>query len=161
MREAKLSNDVALAKIRSEAFAKQLELTFMALEYRNQGGYASISGNSSGGVGITAGAGAGTANGSSILSTYEPNSSNGTSFVAQGGNATAQDAVKYGTFSNGYQPKGISGHGYLSKTGSTRTMSGSMTKSGKDQDQNIWAAEDGTFWVWNGKLEKYEQIYAQ
>lgn len=72
------------------------------------------------------------------------------------------DVSKYGAFSttdvNGtaYQPKGISGHGYLSKTGDkisvkTQTLRGAKTTV----KQNIWKAEDGTKWVWDGTRNTY------
>lgn len=69
------------------------------------------------------------------------------------------DAAKYGTFSNGYQPKGISGHGELSKTGNTLTFN-TQTLSGQRQTvtQNIWKAKDGTKWYWDGRYNKYIQI---
>lgn len=69
------------------------------------------------------------------------------------------DAKKYGVFSNGYQPKGISGHGKLSKSGKTVQIS-TQTLSGKKQTlvQNVWKAEDGTSWYWEGRQNKYIQI---
>ena len=69
------------------------------------------------------------------------------------------DANKYGTFSNGYQPKGISGHGTLKKAGDTITFK-TQTLSGQKQTvtQNIWKAEDGTKWYWDGYQNSYIQI---
>ena len=69
------------------------------------------------------------------------------------------DAKIYGTFSNGYQPKGISGHGKLKKTGK-KTEVDTWTLSGKLQTvvQNIWEAEDGTKWYWQGRDNKYIQL---
>lgn len=66
------------------------------------------------------------------------------------------DANKYGTFSNGYQPKGISGHGKLSKTGDTITFT-TQTLYGQKQTvtQNIWKAADGTTWYWDGRRNQY------
>lgn len=61
---------------------------------------------------------------------------------------TSQDAKIYGTFSNGYQPKGISGHGALSKTGRT-------AQAGNGNYQNVWQAEDGTYWFWDGNTRTY------
>ena len=58
------------------------------------------------------------------------------------------DADTYGTFSNGYQPKGISGHGSLSKTGDKITVNGNK--------QNVWRAEDGTTWYWDGSVRQYK-----
>ena len=69
------------------------------------------------------------------------------------------DAKKYGTYSNGYQPKGISGHGTLKKSGDTLTFD-TNTLSGQQQTltQNIWKAEDGTNWYWDGRYNKYIQL---
>lgn len=69
------------------------------------------------------------------------------------------DANKYGTFANGYQPKGISGHGTLSKTSDTITFK-TQTLSGQSQTvtQNIWKAKDGTKWYWEGRQNRYIQI---
>ena len=68
------------------------------------------------------------------------------------------DAKLYGTFSNGYQPKGIFAHGTLKKTGDTITFN-TQTLSGQKQTvtQNIWKAEDGTKWYWDGRYNKYIQ----
>ena len=69
------------------------------------------------------------------------------------------DGAKYGTFSNGYQPKGISGHGTLSKSGDTIELK-TKTLSGQKQTlvQNVWKAADGTKWYWEGRQNKYIQI---
>lgn len=69
------------------------------------------------------------------------------------------DANKYGTFSNGYQPKGISGYGELSKTGDTLTFD-TKTLSGeaKTVTQNIWKTNDGSKWYWDGRDNKYIKI---
>lgn len=69
------------------------------------------------------------------------------------------DAKEYGTFDNGYQPKGISGHGTLSKTGdklkfTTQTLAGKS----KTVKQNIWKASDGTQWYWDGSKNSYIQL---
>jgi hypothetical protein len=69
------------------------------------------------------------------------------------------DAKEFGTFANGYQPKGISGHGTLKKTGKTislrvKTLKGEI----KTSNQNIWEAEDGTRWIWDGQTNKYVQL---
>ena len=69
------------------------------------------------------------------------------------------DANKYGTFSNGYQPKGISGYGAVSKTGqsieiSTTTLSGQK----KTVTQNVWKTPDGSLWYWEGRQNKYVRI---
>lgn len=70
------------------------------------------------------------------------------------------DAKTFGTFKNGYQPKGIEGHGTLEKTGETTTIERTVaygTKKGKKVEltQNIWKAADGTRWIWDGKQNCY------
>ena len=69
------------------------------------------------------------------------------------------DVEKYGAFSNGYQPKGISGHGKLSNSGKT-IQHQTQTLSGKKQTlvQTVWKASDGTKWYWEGRQNKYIQI---
>lgn len=70
------------------------------------------------------------------------------------------DGMKYGTFSNGYQPKGISGHGKLTKTKKnvtidTQIMYGDNKGQKVAVKQNVWKAEDGTKWIWDGINNKY------
>lgn len=73
--------------------------------------------------------------------------------------ALNSDANKYGTFSNGYQPKGITGHGTLKKNGETIRID-TQTLSGQKQTviQNVWEAEDGTTWYWEGRQNKYIKV---
>jgi hypothetical protein len=70
--------------------------------------------------------------------------------------AKNSDANRYGTFSNGYQPKGISGYGAVSKTGDTVTFT-TQTLSGKTKTvkQNVWKTVDGSKWYWDGRYNKY------
>lgn len=66
---------------------------------------------------------------------------------------TKASASKYGTFSNGYQPKGISGYGKLTKSGHTCTING--------KEQNIWLTTgDGVTraWYWDGSSRTYVGI---
>lgn len=70
------------------------------------------------------------------------------------------DCAKYGTFANGYQPKGISGHGKVYKTGDTIVIETQVMygpDKGKKQklEQNIWRADDGTIWIWEGRANEY------
>lgn len=106
-------------------------------------------GSSSGG---SSGSSGGTYSGTSSTTSYEVS----TDYYRGNKNS---DCAKYGTFSNGYQPKGISGHGKLSKSGSTITVS-TVTLSGEKRTvkQNVWKAEDGTLWYWEGRQNKYIQI---
>ena len=73
------------------------------------------------------------------------------------------DAEVYGTYSNGYQPKGISGHGTLKASGDTIEIDTQVqygADKGKPQTlvQNVWKAEDGTKWYWDGRENKYKPV---
>lgn len=69
------------------------------------------------------------------------------------------DANTYGTFANGYQPKGIDGHGLVEKTGDTIDVT-TESLSGQKRviTQNLWKTPDGKLWCWNGKQNKYVQV---
>jgi hypothetical protein len=69
------------------------------------------------------------------------------------------DVEKYGAFSNGYQPKGISGHGKLTR-GSNYVTFETETLHGIKQTvtQKTWVAEDGTEWYWDGRQNKYIRV---
>lgn len=67
------------------------------------------------------------------------------------------DIKNYGTFSNGYQPKGIGKYGKVSKY----TV---KDKNGKDvvqkvningKTQNVWKTKDGSLWAWDGSTREY------
>lgn len=62
---------------------------------------------------------------------------------------TQKDAKTYGTFSNGYQPKGINGYGKVSKTGDKVVVSG--------KTQNLWKTSDGSLWYWDGSVREYKK----
>ena len=70
------------------------------------------------------------------------------------------DIATFGAFDNGYQPKGIAGHGTLIKTGKKEKIE-TVKQYGKDAGkkvtvtQNVWEAEDGTKWLWDGINNKY------
>lgn len=68
------------------------------------------------------------------------------------GNAKQQKSSKskWGYFSNKYQPKGIDGHGALSKSGHTIKVNG--------KKQNVWKAEDGSTWYWDGSVRQYKRF---
>lgn len=75
--------------------------------------------------------------------------------------ATTKDGKTYGTFDNGYQPKGIAGHGKVTKTGdviynTTKTLNGQS----RQVKQNVWKTPDGTLWYWEGREMKYKKISA-
>lgn len=71
---------------------------------------------------------------------------------------TVSNGETYGYFSNGYQPKGIKGHGKLTKTDNT-FVNYTQTLDGKSigVTQNIWKATDGTYWYWEGREMMYIQ----
>jgi len=63
-------------------------------------------------------------------------------------NGMPKSTQQYGVFSNGFQPRGITGHGKLSKTGD-------QVRVGK-ATQNIWKATDGSRWYWDGITKTYK-----
>ena len=62
---------------------------------------------------------------------------------------TRNPDAKNGTFSNGYQPDNVGGK-KLKETGYEDDRNGKW--------QNIYTTGDGRYWVWNGKLNEYEQV---
>lgn len=63
--------------------------------------------------------------------------------------------VKYGTFSNGYQPDNVNGT-KLYNSGLTVDVSTSTLKGeAKTVTQKVWTTPDGTLYYWNGKQNKY------
>ena len=122
---------------------------------------ASVSGGSGG---ITGGSG-GSSNYGSLVKSSSSNVgnynlySNGLSTPYYQGAYNA-DREKYGTFSNGYQPKGITGHGKLKDSGNdvqitTQVKYGSSAGKKLTLTQTVWKADDGTLWVWDGTKNKY------
>jgi hypothetical protein len=69
------------------------------------------------------------------------------------------DANKYGTFSNGYQPRGVGNQGTLHKTGEKISIE-TVTKYGQKQIvvQNVWETNNGNKWYWEGRENRYIQI---
>lgn len=76
------------------------------------------------------------------------------------------DAKTFGTFSNGYQPRGISGYGEVTKTGDTFVIATEVIygpDKGKKQklQQNIWSTGKGKnkkYWYWDGRQNEYIEI---
>lgn len=73
-------------------------------------------------------------------------------------NATAIN--KYGSFDNGYQPKGVDGKGAFDKT-----ANGYVAKAGtaefKGRNQNVFSITkngDKTYWIWDGANNEYFQV---
>lgn len=122
----------------------------------SSGNYSSskASGGSSGSKGVVAGAMLGAKAGTG--NEYEE-----IKVIQQTGIVNTQmSAKKYGTFSNGYQPKGIYPLGVLKKTGDKISVT---TSSGKKQTQNVWYAPDGSRWIWQGATQngKKTGVYKQ
>ena len=90
---------------------------------------------------------------SSSSKSSSSSSSKKTSSSGSGSNKTVEkkqtDADKYGTFSNGYQPKGIGDYGAVSKTGDKVVVNG--------KTQNLWKTSDGTLWYWDGTSRTYKK----
>lgn len=128
-------------------------LAFQQQQYADSKARASASG-SSGGSAITKDSGSASASNSSAVK--DRGLQVNTAYYQGTFNP---DVKKFGAYSNGYQPRGISGHGNLTKTGKTVQLS-TETLSGQKQTvvQNVWRAEDGTFWYWEGRKNKYIQI---
>lgn len=73
--------------------------------------------------------------------------------ISMNKNNTTKSAKEYGTFSNNYQPKGISGYGKLTKSGKTINVNG--------KTQNVWLTTgDGKTraWYWDGANKVYVGI---
>lgn len=76
-------------------------------------------------------------------------------------NTAQSDIEKFGTFSNGYQPKGVNGS-KLSASGlkvwnvfDEGTSQKNATAFGK---QNIWKDTKGNYWVWDGAIKDYIDV---
>ena len=69
------------------------------------------------------------------------------------------DANKYGTMANGYQPKGVGKHGTVSKSGATYTFkTPKLNGTTQTVTQNVWKAEDGSYWYWYGYENQYKEL---
>ena len=69
---------------------------------------------------------------------------------------------EWGTFSNGYQPKGISGYGKLTKTDDTITFN-TVKPDGTPMvsTQSIWKTPKGELWYWDGRDNQYHRFYGE
>ncbi len=117
--------------------------------YGGGGGYYGGGSGGSGDVDLSGGNGSGGSGSSSGLNTSGWTS---TGISMNKGN-TSKSASQYGTFSNGYQPKGIAGYGKLSKSGQTINVNG--------KQQNVWLTTgDGKTraWYWDGSSRTYVGI---
>lgn len=117
--------------------------------YGGSGGYYGGGSGGSEDVDLSGGNGSGGSGSSSGLNTSGWTS---TGISMNKGN-TSKSASQYGTFSNGYQPKGIAGYGKLSKSGQTINVNG--------KQQNVWLTTgDGKTraWYWDGSSRTYVGI---
>lgn len=72
------------------------------------------------------------------------------------GSSGKSDAEVYGTFSNGYQPKGISGYGELEASG-LKVGDVFMNDGSSFSKQKIWQA-GGHYFVWDGSIKDYVDV---
>lgn len=188
IKEARIQNNSALAEIAYNSLQKQLELSLDGFKYKNEliqqqfsnkmdieslyeTKYNNVlsqintenelaeekrqfnaqlsASRSSSGTSRSSGGKSSSSNSNEITTAY---------YTGKIPSATGNAINAYGTFSNGYQPKGIVGYGAVSKTGNTKnvtstTLNGTTTVT----KQNIWKTADGTNWIWNGMSLKYEK----
>jgi hypothetical protein len=136
----------------------------MAISASRSSGGGSSSSGSSGSTTSKKASGSTTSNKAvEIASSSSSKVGNGKVATAYYQGAINKDANKYGTFDNGYQPKGITGHGEVSKTGEkvklqTSPVYGSNAGQKQTLIQNVWVAKDGTKWYWEGRENKYKQL---
>ena len=132
-------------RIADEQWQKEYNLQLASMSGGGGGGGSSRSYSSSGSSG-----GSGKSSGSGTITTAY--------YSGKMPSATANAASSYGTFSNGYQPKGIVGYGALSSTGkTTKVVSTTLQGTKTTTTQTIWKTSDGTKWVWNGMAMKYQK----
>lgn len=66
------------------------------------------------------------------------------------GDDNAEIIEEYGAFDNGYQPRGVPGHGKLLRSVGKDEINGNM--------QNVFQAEDATLWIWDGSINEYRSV---
>lgn len=57
---------------------------------------------------------------------------------------------EFGAFDNGYQPRGVRGHGKLLRSVGKDVINGNM--------QNIFEAADASLWIWDGSINEYRMV---
>lgn len=57
---------------------------------------------------------------------------------------------EFGAFDNGYQPRGVCGHGKLLRSVGKDVINGNM--------QNIFEAADASLWIWDGSINEYRMV---
>ncbi len=83
-------------------------------------------------------------------------SGSGSSSKLTNGSKGKSDAETYGTFSNGYQPKGISGYGEVESSG-LKVKDVFMDDGSSFSKQKIWQA-GGHYFVWDGSAKDYVDV---
>ena len=66
------------------------------------------------------------------------------------GNDNSELIEEFGAFDNGYQPRGVRGHGKLLRSVGRDTINGNM--------QNIFEAADASLWIWDGSINEYRMV---
>ena len=66
------------------------------------------------------------------------------------GNDNSELIEKFGAFDNGYQPRGVRGHGKLLRSVGKDAINGNM--------QNIFEAADASLWIWDGSINEYRMV---
>lgn len=101
--------------------------------------------------------GGGGRSGGGYSSDYDPEESGGNALTTAYYSGDYNPDVQYGTFSNNYQPNNYHGSP-LHSTGTkvdvkATTLQGSKTTV----TQNVWKADNGNYYVWDGTNNKYYQ----
>lgn len=66
------------------------------------------------------------------------------------GNDNSELIEEFGAFDNGYQPRGVRGHGKLLRSVGKDVINGNM--------QNIFEAADASLWIWDGSINEYRMV---
>jgi len=87
--------------------------------------------------------------------TYVDNNSGKKTTVASSvnpytGSDNSELIEEFGAFDNGYQPRGVRGHGKLLRSVGKDVINGNM--------QNIFEAADASLWIWDGSINEYRMV---
>lgn len=66
------------------------------------------------------------------------------------GNDNSELIEEFGAFDNGYQPRGVRGHGKLLRSVGKDVLNG--------KKQNIFEAADASLWIWDGSINEYRMV---
>ena len=139
-------------KLSQDKFAeekRQFDLQYSLAKASSSGGSSGSSGSSSAKLTNTSNSSSGNTK-AKVTNTSYNNKTTTTTKTPTTPEATKKDGYIYGTFDNGYQPKGISGYGAIAKTGLTVSVNGNT--------QNVWKTSDGTTWYWDGSTRTYKKM---